>query len=169
MTLPVRHIGLALILASAPLLFGGSPATTNTGGPPVARRNFTPAEIQSTLRSMGIFPNAKPSAVSCYVSDSTGTTVTTISPASYPGGPFYWLHYTSGGVVSTTVAFILKPMFTGSAQSGQVQVFAPNSDTNIETPFGIPFWGGDSTSGPWMLEVESNTGEKGTCNFTVSQ
>jgi hypothetical protein len=165
----LSYIGLGLMLANAPSLFSGSPEVTNQGGPPVAKRIFTKAEIQSALLELGIPPNPKQSPTSCDIEDSTGAVVTKISPTQYPGGPFYWLHYNSGGVSSATVQFILKPMFTGSGQAGQVQFFTPNSNTNIATPFGIPFWFGNLNSGPWILVVHNSNDDTATCFFDVLQ
>jgi hypothetical protein len=48
-----------LVLAGAPLLFGESPSgNVNQGGPPVEKHNFIKAEIESTLRALGITPGS---------------------------------------------------------------------------------------------------------------
>jgi hypothetical protein len=164
---PKLRLTLILSLAGASLAFGQSTSNTNQGGPPVAKRNYTPQEIQQVLKSYGVTSQSS-GPVSCFITDSTGATVTTISASNYAAGPFYWMNYESAGVTSTAVEFVAVPMFTGSPLPATRQNFAPNSDTNIETPFGIPYWGGNLTSGPWMLVVHNNSNQYGTCAFTVT-
>jgi hypothetical protein len=167
MTLNLQRISLILSLAGSSLLFGAPPASTNNqGGPTVPKRNFTQAEIQQTLQSLGVTP-ATSGPISCYVSDSTGAVVTTISPSSYPAGPFYWMHYASAGVSSSTVSFMVLPAFTGSAMGAIRESFAPNSTTDIETPLAIPFWGGDLTSGTWIIVVANSSNQHAGCQVTV--
>lgn len=168
MTLSLSCTTLILSLAGSTLLFAGSPAdsTVNQGGPPIVKRNYTQQEIQQTLQAFGITPQTS-SPISCYITDSTGLTVTQIAPSAYPSGPFYWMHYVSGGVSSAEVAFVVLPLFTGSPLVGPKQNFTPNSSTNIETPFGIPFWGSNLTSGPWMLVVQDSANQRASCMFTV--
>ena len=165
---PKLRLTLILSLAGATLAFGQSTSSnTNQGGPPVVKRNYTPQEVQQVLRSYGVTPQTS-GPISCFLTNSTGTTVTTIDASNYPGGPFYWMRYESAGVISTTVEFVTVPMFTGSPLSATRQDFAPNSDTDIETPLGIPYWGSNLTSGPWMLVVHNNSGQYASCAFTVA-
>ena len=158
---------LVPLMFSTLFLVGDSPSTQNTGGPAVEKRDLTQAEIDNTLRALGIFPNAADSPVTCDITDSTGAITTQVSPSQYAGGPFYWLHYNSNGVVADTVQFITVPTFTGSPLAAQTQSFSPHSNTSIETPFGVPFWGGNLTSGPWMLVVRNSNAQSATCTFTV--
>jgi len=167
MRLNVPRLSLFLLLAGSPLLFGDSPSTKNInqGGPAVEKRNFTNAEIEKTLRLLGADP-ATSGPISCFISDNNGSMVTQIT-ATTPGGPTYWFHYASAGVTSKSVQFEAVPLFTGSPLPDQKQLFLPNGSFDIETPFGIPFWGGNLTSGPWVLVVHNDSGQHATCNFTV--
>ena len=107
-------------------------------------------------------------AISCYVRDSSGAQVTTVY-ASHPGDQAYWLYYSSGGTGSNTVTFIVIPYFEGTPLTAQVQVFGDlkGSTTNIITPFGIPYWGADATSGYWILVVANDSGESAYSVFEV--
>jgi hypothetical protein len=167
MRLNVPRLSLFLLLAASPLLFGDSSSTKNInqGGPAVEKRNFTNTEIERTLRLLGADP-ATAGPISCFISDTTGKQVTQITASSL-GGPFYWFNYTSAGVSSKSVQFEAVPMFTGSPVADQKQLLQPNSSTNILTPFGIPFWNANLTSGPWVLVVHNDSGQHATCNFTV--
>jgi hypothetical protein len=79
------------------------------------------------------------------------------------------MRYVSNGVRSTTVTFkLVGPR--GSNQVSQSQLFkvAPTPATNIITPFGIPFWARNTTSGTWTLTVESSTEATATCTVSAS-
>ena len=67
------------------------------------------------------------------------------------------------------MTFYVVPLFANSPLSVQAQAFkfvGPN-DTDITTPFGIPFWTPNITSGPWALVVVNNLGHSAICQFTV--
>ena len=108
-------------------------------------------------------------AVDCEIWDANGDVVTTVF-ASQLGDAAYWLQYLSNGTASQKVTFLVVPRFEGSPLAGQAQVFTPNESSefdNISTPFGIPFWGLDLTSGPWLFVVRSDSGQQAACPFTV--
>jgi hypothetical protein len=54
----VRRIGKIFLLAGNPLIAGDGAGIENANqcGPPIERRNFSEAEIQSTLQLLGITP-----------------------------------------------------------------------------------------------------------------
>ena len=88
------------------------------------------------------------------VPDASASTHT-VSVANYQDQS-YWLYYNSGGSVAPSVLFIVVPLSAGSPLKVQIQGFDPGgSSTNMVTPFGIPFWGGDATLGPWALAVKA--------------
>ncbi|HEY6292843.1 MAG TPA: hypothetical protein VI455_14940 [Terriglobia bacterium] len=158
---------LLVLSLSAAVLVGDSPANQNKGGPPVEKRNFTDAEIEGTLRALGVAPNSESSPITCDITDSSGGVTNQVTPAAYPGGPFYWLHYNSNGVSANQVQLTVAPLFSGSPLAAQTQVFSPYSDSSIETPFGIPFWGENLTSGPWVLVVRNDSNQSAACRFVV--
>ncbi len=105
---------------------------------------------------------------SCDVLDATGTPVSTIS-ASNVGDQSYWFRYNSGGASSTQVLFLAVPLFTGSPIDLIYQRFNPNGSTNIVTPFGVPYWGGDLTSGTWLhVSVANGDTSPNLCRFIVT-
>ncbi len=108
-----------------------------------------------------------PSAVSCEIRDPNGIATTTVE-AIRPGEDAYWFVYRSGGAVAQKVTFIAVPLFQTSPLAAQVNVFRPNSATNIETPVSIPYWGGDATSGRWVLIVVNDLNESAYCLFNVT-
>lgn len=160
-----RIIGLALTTASALLLFMTPVRAEVNRSPIVTKQNYTPAQVQQVLAKYGVNPLA-PSVVSCAVYDPTGATTTQVTPWNIGGGA-YSFEYFSGGVSSTQVDFIAIPLFSGSPNVNQLQTFAPGGDTDIETPFSIPFWGSDLTSGPWALVVVNSSGNSSVCYFDV--
>jgi hypothetical protein len=164
-TLQIRNIfrlfAAVLLLANASLIA----QKINTGGPKTERRPLTDAELNTILRQYGIDPNSEPGPVSCQIRDNTGTAVTKLT-AMNVGSSGYWLWY-SGGTVATEVVFVVLPLYSGSPMPIQAQVFLPHSDTEIVTPFGIPFWANNLTSGNWRLIVKNNLGQHAQCDFTV--
>jgi len=106
--------------------------------------------------------------VSCTIVDDMGTDVEMIS-ATDVGDAAYFFRYDSGGQVSNRVIFVAIPASASSPLQAVVQQFglSPASDTGILTPFGIPFWGGDLTSGPWALIVFNDVGGSNFCLFDV--
>ncbi|MEA3336835.1 MAG: hypothetical protein U9R25_13055 [Chloroflexota bacterium] len=114
------------------------------------------------------FDERAPSAVSCDVRDSTGTSVTTI-PVSHVGDPSNWFYYGSGGAASNTVNFYAFPYSPPGVLTTLFQAFdvSATPTTSIVTPFGIPFWGGDLTSGVWILVTYNDVGGGNYCVFNV--
>jgi len=103
--------------------------------------------------------------VTCEVQDSNGDEVRVVSASDY-GDLSYWLRY-GAGEEATRVVFNVRPLSPDSPLAGQTQVFVNTGIDNIRTPFGIPFWGGDLTSGPWALRVSNDVGQAATCRFEV--
>ncbi len=110
-----------------------------------------------------------PAPISCRVLDSTGTPgdpLTVVRAASF-GDASYWFEYDSHGVASDKVTFIAAPISVSPLMNAIVQVFAPASDADIVTPFAIPTWPDDATSGPWMLMVTNDWGASAFSLFWV--
>lgn len=165
----MRTIGMIYLLAGIPLIAGGAAATdkVNQGGSPSGKRNFSEAEIQSTLKALGVAQGSASSSIGCIVETAQGIPTTMVTASSQPSGPFYWMLYQGGITVTKQVRFVVAPLFTGSPLAAQVQIFNPNSTGAVLTPFGIPSWADGLTSGPWMLVVENDSGQTATCYFTV--
>lgn len=110
---------------------------------------------------------ARPStAVACRVLGPSGDPVTEVPAMSF-GDPAYWLEFRSSGDLARTVEFRTLPLFQGSPARGQVQKFNTDDSNLVTTPFGVPDWGLDKTSGPWSLTVRDNLGRSATCAFEV--
>ena len=172
----MRTIGMIFLLAtSIPLLAGDSAGTEKAnfslsccqGGPPIAKRDFSEAEIESTLQALGIAPGSASNAISCDVEDSHGIVTNTVQAANYPLAPVYWLRYQPGTTFTKNVRFVVSPLFSGSPLASKVQVFRPHSTFEVLTPFGIPFWQNGLTSGPWVLVVQNDSGQSASFFFTV--
>jgi hypothetical protein len=106
------------------------------------------------------------SQVSCRVLGPNGNPVTEVAAASF-GDLSYWLEFRSSGELATTVQFRTAPLFEGSPALGQVQKFDTDDSNVVTTPFGVPDWGLDKTSGPWALKIRDNLGRSATCEFEV--
>ena len=108
-----------------------------------------------------------PGTISCEILDGSGNPTTTVT-ASHIGDLAYWFFYNSGGASSNKVVFIAIPLFENCPLPAIIQVFTPSGSptTSIVTPFGIPYWGGDRTSGRWILIVQNDT-DMAYCLFTV--
>jgi hypothetical protein len=107
-----------------------------------------------------------PAAVACRVLDPGGDPVTVVPAMSF-GDLAYWLEFRSSGALARTVEFRTVPLFQGSPALGQVQKFNTDDSNVVTTPFGVPDWGVDKTSGPWSLTVRDNLGRSATCPFEV--
>lgn len=106
----------------------------------------------------------------CSFTNDHGTRVSSIRIDRLTGSDtVYWMNYTPNGVSSRTVTFSLVGP-RGSNQVRQSQKFnvASSPATSIITPFGIPFWAHNTTSGKWTLTVESNTEATATCTVSAS-
>jgi hypothetical protein len=166
----VRKVGMIFLLASIPLVAGDAAGTNkvNRGGPSIEKRNFSEAEIRSTLKALGVTPGSASSAIGCLVEDAQGVPTTTVTEANLglPTPP-YWLLYQPGTTLTTQVRFVVSPLFTGSPLAAQVQVYNPNSTGEVATPFAIPAWQGGLNLGPWILAVTNDSGQSASCRFTV--
>ena len=98
--------------------------------------------------------------------DANGDRTDTVLAADF-GDQAAWLEYVSDGLFDLNVRFIVLPTFEGSPLAGQVQLFTTRDITNVSTPFGVPRWGLDQTTGPWLLIVRNNRGGQAVCPFTV--
>jgi hypothetical protein len=166
----MRTIGMIFLLASVPLVAGDSAGTdkANQGGPSVEKRNFSEAEIQRTLRALGVTPASASPAIGCVVENPQGIPTTTVTVSNFGlVNPVYWLLYQPGINSTIQVRFTVTPLFTGSPLGAQVQVYNPNSTGDVSAPFAIPSWGNGLTLGPWMLVVTNDLGQSATCRFTV--
>ena len=167
---------LILVFVAGTALFAGDASlpqnadNANKGGPAVPRRDFTPAEIAAVLQSLGVSTDATTTAgtVSCDVEDSTGTITHTVKWAGYPSAPVYWMRYQPDGSITSTVFFVLKPLFAGSPVSQMVQTYLPNSAAEVLAPFAIPFWQNNLTNGNWVLVVKNNLGQSAKFFFKVT-
>jgi hypothetical protein len=105
-------------------------------------------------------------AVTCRVLDPNGNATTQVAAMSF-GDLAYWLEFRSSGALARTVAFKTVPLFQGSPARSQLQRFNTDDSNVVTTPFGVPDWGLDKTSGPWALTVRDNLGRTATCEFEV--
>lgn len=96
----------------------------------------------------------------CSFANDSGATVTSISIDTLTGSDtVYWERYASHGVTSTKVIFTLTgPAASPLHKQSQEFVLGSGSTTSIETPFGIPFWGGSLTSGTYHLKITTFNG-----------
>ena len=157
----------SLMLSQARKAQQPSTRFTNTSSPR-PHRNLDAAEIDDLLRRFQVDIAESPTAVQCAVLNNNGQRVTSI-PTTEIGDPSFFLKYASGGVFAQQVTFMTVPLFEGSPLTKQVQVFdLPNpDDTDITTPFGVPVWALDATTGPWLLIVKNDLGDIARCRFTV--
>ena len=139
------------------------------GDPPI--ESITVVNITTydfAIGEFGISAGA-PAPISCRVLDPTGTPgdpLTVVRTASF-GDASYWFEYDSKGISSDKVTFIAAPISVSPLMNAIVQVFAPASDADIVTPFAIPTWPDDATSGPWMLMVTNDWGASAFSLFWV--
>lgn len=80
----------------------------------------------------------------------------------------YWLWYESRDRYADKVIFIAFPVYHNAPYEGFKQVFAPKGKTSILSPFGIPFWANDETSGPWILLVVNDRGNVAAAPLIVN-
>jgi hypothetical protein len=128
--------------------------------------------LASTGRANGVPSGALPAdappqgGVTCRILDPNGDATTQVAAMSF-GDLAYWLEFRSSGDLARTVEFRTVPLFQGSPARGQVQRFNTDHSNVVTTPFGVPDWGLDKTSGPWVLSVEDNLGRTAICEFEV--
>ena len=156
----------ALGISSA--LWAGQDIGAPHDAAPLGRRPLSEAQLLERIRQLDpeLQGDLTPLAIGCEIQDAFGSPVTTISVSDF-GDQSYWLHYQSDGGFDRTVTFFVLPDFEDSPLQGQGQRFTPNDACSITTPFGIPSWGLDRTSGPWMLVVRNNRGGVARCPFEV--
>jgi len=70
-----------------------------------------------------------------------------------------------GGTDPCVVAFYVMPLFPDCPNTIQMQQFRYSA--NISSPFGIPAWGSEMTSGTWAFIVLTNLGDIAYTLFTV--
>ena len=104
--------------------------------------------------------------VQCGLRNAAGNPTRVVTAADV-GDAAAWLEYRTDGELDQTVRFIVTPNFEGSPLAGQTQLFTTNDITNVSTPFGIPAWGLDLTSGPWVLVVRNDRGGQAVCPFMI--
>jgi len=114
-------------------------------------------------------------AISCGIENDTGGSVSAIRVESQDGANGQsWIQYNSGGAASRQVTIALLPFGAGAATNPLKFIFqsfepAASPSTNIVTPFGVPFWGGNLTSGQWLGYVANTAGDAPNfCLFTVA-
>lgn len=164
-------VALVMALAVAGAIQAAASRNGSLTGRPVDRRPFGRAEIIAHIRQIApeFSADFDSGLVGCSIQRPSGQNTTIVLAAELGDGAF-WLNYLSQGTSSQRVTFVVTPAFEGSPLSGQKQVFdlpAGSEFDNISTPFGIPFWGLDLTSGPWVLAVRSDSGAQAMCPFTV--
>jgi hypothetical protein len=120
----------------------------------------------SMLLASPAAPDRPASAVSCRVLDPNGNATTQVAAMSF-GDLAYWLEFRSSGALARTVEFRTVPLFQGSPARSQLQRFNTDDSNVVTTPFGVPDWGLDKTSGQWALTVRDNLGRTATCEFEV--
>lgn len=165
----MRRIAWMFLLAGIPLLADDVPNANgaNQGGPAIAKRNLSEAEIQSTLQALGITPGSASTGIGCDIENLQGIVTNIVKRANYPLGPVYWLRYSPRKTMTKQVRLVVTPLFTGSPLSTQVQVYSPNSASDVLAPFAIPFWAQNLTVGPWLLVVQNDAGQTASFNFSV--
>lgn len=143
---------LAAVIGAGLILAGSSSLLASTG-----LANGVPSAAMS---------GDAPSAVSCRILNPDGVAVTQVQAMSF-GDLAYWLEFRSSGALARTVEFRTVPLFPGSPARSQLQRFNTDDSNVVTTPFGVPDWGLDKTSGPWALTVRDNLGRTATCEFEV--
>jgi hypothetical protein len=172
LTVLVFTLLLVLGLANSSSLLAGdrSFAAVNGSGSEVpTKRLFSEREIQERIREFlpDFRGDFRPDQISCNILDGRGSFVTTVNTVAI-GDRAYFLEYNSGGARANVVEFITIPLFEGSPLDKQLQRYLPaGDDTDIITPFGIPDWAFDATSGPWALIVKNDLGDRAMCLFEV--
>jgi hypothetical protein len=171
-TVLVFTLLLVLALATSSSLLAGdrSFGTVNGSGNEVpTKRLLSDREIQERIREFApdFRGDFRPAQISCEILDGNGSSVTTVDTVAI-GDRAYFLRYNSGGARANVVEFITFPLFEGSPLAKQLQRYLPaGDDTDIFTPFGIPDWAFDATSGPWALLVKNDLGDRAICRFEV--
>jgi hypothetical protein len=96
-----------------------------------------------------------------------GPPVSQVKQSTPSSNNLYWMFFSNNKVIHSVVFRVtFKP---GSPLHDQTQTFTfPGGyGGNIETPFGVPYWGGNLILGPAVLSVLADGHPAGTYNFTV--
>ncbi|MGP8160714.1 MAG: hypothetical protein ACLQGJ_05760 [Candidatus Dormibacteria bacterium] len=106
------------------------------------------------------------SKATCAILNDVGTKVTSVAIDQLLGSDqVYWLQY-EPKAGATSVTFTVTPSSSSDPLRSITQKFTTVGGVN--TPFGIPYWGGDLTTGSYKLVGTDNAGGKATCKFTAS-
>lgn len=124
--------------------------------------NLTRQSDTPDIASYGDFSNG----ISVDVIGGSGSRVSQVLAADM-GDESYWFQYSSNGIQSRNVTFLAVPVFDGSPLHGIKQEYQPESNTNILSPFSIPFWAGNATSGAWVVIVTNDQGQSAMSYFEV--
>jgi hypothetical protein len=164
------QVGLALVAAFAVCAAARADGLPSNTSAAVAKRPSTRAELEVRLARLApdvdLDAGTDGGAIDCRVLDANGDPTDTVVAANF-GDQAAWLDYISDGRFDIYVRFIVLPNFEGSPLAGQAQLFPTHDITNVSTPFGVPTWGLDQTTGPWLLIVRNNRGGQAVCPFTV--
>lgn len=107
-----------------------------------------------------------PTIASCSIRNDSGVPVSSISIDTLNGSDqVYWLQYSSASG-ATVITFKVTPASSSDPLAQITQKF--KSGGSVETPFGIPFWGGSLTTGTYHLHASDNAGGHATCSFFAS-
>jgi hypothetical protein len=120
------------------------------------------AQMNGTARGAA----APASKATCAILNDSRTPVTTVTIDTGTGSDqVYWLEYESNDA-ATSVTFTVTSSSSSNPLASITQKF--RSGGGIQTPFGIPYWGGDLTTGSYKLVGSDNAGGRATCRFTAS-
>jgi hypothetical protein len=163
-----KAVVAALALAVCATAYGDGELTNTSHD--VAKRPSTRSELEARLARLApevvLDEGTEGSEIDCRVLDANGDRTNTVVAADF-GAPASWLEYVSDGRFDLNVRIVVLPNFEGSPLAGQAQIFTTHDITNVSTPFGVPRWGLDLTTGPWLLIVRNNRGDQAVCPFTV--
>jgi hypothetical protein len=107
-----------------------------------------------------------PTIPSCSIRNDSGTAVSSISIDHMAGSDqVYWLAYSPA-----SGATVLTFKVTRTSSSDPLALITQKFTTSggVLTPFGIPFWGSNLTTGFYHLHASDNAGGKATCTFYAS-
>ncbi|HAW11900.1 MAG TPA: hypothetical protein DCX12_12800 [Chloroflexi bacterium] len=107
------------------------------------------------------------STATCAILNDSGTAVTTVTIDTQHGSDqVFWLRYEPASSAATKVTFTVTSASSSDPLATVTQKF--RSGGGIDTPFGIPYWGGNLTTGSYKLVASDNAGGHATCTFSAS-
>jgi hypothetical protein len=107
-----------------------------------------------------------PTAVSCHIRNDSNQNVTSISIDRLQGTDHvYWLYYAPASG-ATVLTFKVTPASSSDPLTLQTQRFRTSGP--VITPFGIPYWSGNATTGFYHLHASDNAGGSANCTFYAS-